>query len=331
MPKLYLAAYTTPLQEKTGYRWIWRHQNISDQLLGVLYNKIKKPTDVLRWSSNELHGGLTFVDSEWCAVFRFLNAGRDALGRQGRFFLTAGFLRSNELSQLDLLQALESPLFSTPLESPVQRMELDLPPVSTHCPDELLRNLREVSMVEVVGVENVNELAAAGAKLAGGSDFSLQVNGESMHMVCSVSVSSPAVEGRKTTSRLHPSSDHKSNLKFPVRNPRNMLPIWGILSVLVILCSTLLYVHFKPPSPQKPLGSSQTPEPQRQVAQQTVTVRGIGKSPAQAEADALTQIKSNVMNSADQASSIRMTYNKNNDYGSVENWNCVVVIEYEQK
>jgi len=273
MLRTYLAAYTTPLTDKTGYRWVWRHQKIPDQLLGAFYSKIKKPTDVARWSANELHGGLASVDSEWCAAYRFLDAGRDALGRQGRVFLIAGFFRSNELPQLDLRGILESPLFCTPLDIPPQRMEIDLPTVTTRCPDDLLRKLRAHSTVEVDGVECVNQLAAACAELANRSDFSLQVNGEPARLICALSVSpSTAIEPKPLplpNPTTKPTADAKPN------GPNHLSVNWMLVviaGVAGLIVGGALGYRFGSRQSQRPIEVFPPPIPEYQSE--------VGESPA---------------------------------------------------
>ena len=234
MLRTYLAAYTTPLTDKTGYRWVWRHQKIPDQLLGAFYSKIKKPTDVARWSANELHGGLASVDSEWCAAYRFLDAGRDALGRQGRVFLIAGFLRLNELPQFDLRQVLESPAFSMPLDLPPQRLELDLPAASLRCSKEVLTKLKNNSHIEVVGVDNIGQLVAACATLAGEMSFDLKVDGAPARLVSNLSIQ-PLLEPSPMPSPLPPDGPEVGNgvIVTPARD-QWMWTIGGLIVGLLI-------------------------------------------------------------------------------------------------
>lgn len=186
MKILFLAAYTTLPAEPPGYHWIWRHAAIPERMPEALYSKLSKPLDVAGWSPDEVHGGVVSMDSEWCAVYRFLNAGRDAAGRLGRFFLIAGFLRRNDLAGVDVRQVLESPLFSTPLDFQPQYMEITSPSVATQCDNGVLQQLRNTTAVDRVGAEHINPLVSACAALNDRSEFSLQINGSAANLVCNL-------------------------------------------------------------------------------------------------------------------------------------------------
>jgi hypothetical protein len=301
MVKLLLAAYTTPATGPQGFRWIWRSPSLSDSILNSVYSSIKKPSDIARWVSGEIHGGLISADAEWCAIYRFLNAGRDSLGRQGRLFLTAGFLRFNELPQLDLRAALESPVFSTPLDVAPQRAELDLPSVSVRCPKDLLDQLRAHSLIETTGGKRINELTAACAQVGRTTNFNLELNGEPGRIACVLFVSLPVLaekkEDAKPTASVLPPARSSSGPSGSNRSPFSCLANRFVAAVLVVVVIALLLYARSGSSGNKRVESSAARTPQempsaalasrKNKAIKTLTQKGSGTAPKQALADAL--------------------------------------------
>ncbi len=112
--KLLLAAYTTPGTGALGYRWVWNDPNILAVVLNDIYNSIATSIpDVSSLALNDISAGIICIEKRRLAIYRFLNGGRDAIGREGRVFLICGILDIADASNLNLYEVLNRPEFCT--------------------------------------------------------------------------------------------------------------------------------------------------------------------------------------------------------------------------
>ncbi len=90
------------------------------------YAMLTKPHNIASWSDENFQGGLLGYDQNWLVAYRFLNAGRDSLGRLGRFFLVVGFVRRDGVEPFRIRDALHSDAFSRISESAPEVMSLSI-------------------------------------------------------------------------------------------------------------------------------------------------------------------------------------------------------------
>jgi hypothetical protein len=129
--RAYLAGYTSPKIGKSGYCWVWRHPVLNEPLCMKCYAALTKPHNIASWSEENFQGGLLGYDQNWLVAYRFLNAGRDSLGRLGRFFLVVGFVRRDGAEPFSIRDALHSDAFSSISESAPEVMSLSISEFST--------------------------------------------------------------------------------------------------------------------------------------------------------------------------------------------------------
>lgn len=165
-----LAFYTSPSEGRIGYCWVWTDPGIPAGLPERLYSALRKPltTSVL---STALNAGVISLGDAWCAVYRWIDAGRDAAGRSGKLGLIAAFLPRSHLQGLDLLAVLNAGPFATATEvqpaatvMPVPRFPAPPPPVK---PGPDLKR-------ELPGLHSYPELLASAAAFVTGG-FLLEV------------------------------------------------------------------------------------------------------------------------------------------------------------
>lgn len=113
--KLYLATHTTPQNGTPGYKWIWWHSEIPEFRLNKLYSTLAKdiPINITDLTYDDTIAGVIKIDSQWACVYRMLNGGRDAVGRQGRIVLNVALFTIGDAFKIDYSQIFKTPELST--------------------------------------------------------------------------------------------------------------------------------------------------------------------------------------------------------------------------
>ena len=124
--RCYLAAFDQAHLSADRTYWTWHHPDLSMHVLdNFLYDCATKhwPDEAAPIAAIRIRGGFASVDRNWFCWYRFLEGGRDKVGRPGRVVLLAAFVRALDHRDLDWSGVLESPQFN---EVAVQ--------VATKCP-----------------------------------------------------------------------------------------------------------------------------------------------------------------------------------------------------
>ena len=108
-----LAAFDQSHLSADGTYWSWRHPEIPREILDrFYYDFAAKHWPTLDAEPEEaFRGGCARVDARWLSWYRFLNGGRDKMGRPGRYVLVAAFVETQAGGLQDYLGLLQSPLF----------------------------------------------------------------------------------------------------------------------------------------------------------------------------------------------------------------------------
>jgi hypothetical protein len=234
MSAIYLAAYTSSKSDKSGYRWVWSNPILGEALLSHCLAKIEKPSDVERWPAQHIHGGLLTCDENWLVLYRFLNGGRDALGRLGRFFLASGFIRRDEVSPFNIREALNSPAFSTISDdSPVTpSMEVAFAP-DLEADQEGLNAASIESHLN--GWPEINRKALGLMRAGGAPDFHLSITGNN----------DEATARFAGSAGTHSGSPRDLRRSSPLRDDENFAPAPStsrVIATVILSCVLVLAV-----------------------------------------------------------------------------------------
>ena len=191
------AFYTSPSAAEIGYRWVWADPEIPAELLAHLYSSLTKPLTV-SGNSSTMNGGLISLGDFWCAAFRWVDAGRDAVGRAGKLGLVAAFLPRNQLAGLDLLALLNGDAFARPTEEHPPSTSAPIPRFPT--PPLSMKPIPWMKR-ELPGLHSYPELLATAAALTIGA-FLLELQRDSRGEFCRLTThesSQPPIQHTRQT------------------------------------------------------------------------------------------------------------------------------------
>ena len=164
--KIFLAAYTSPASGELGYRWIWKDPGISDSLLNSLYSSVSTSIpDVSILLLDDLAAGVITPEKERVAIYRFLNGGRDAIGREGRFFLICGIADISDAPSVDLRELFDRPEFCT---------VRDIRPASTFI--ECASSAHELTLYEIGYLKENHTLELSGPSCMSKAMYALNIS-----------------------------------------------------------------------------------------------------------------------------------------------------------
>lgn len=108
-----LAAFDQAHLNSDGTYWSWRHADLTLDILDAFYYDFAaKHWPTLDTPPEEsFRGGCARVDARWLCWYRFLEGGRDKVGRPGRYVVVAAFVESSSGDFQDCLGLLQSPFF----------------------------------------------------------------------------------------------------------------------------------------------------------------------------------------------------------------------------
>jgi len=238
---MYLAAYTSPVSGKAGYRWIWRHPVLSEALCMACYTHIEKPADVAFWSSHHFNAGFFRYDQNWLVVYRILDAGRDSLGRLGRFFLIVGLIRREEVLPFSLERLLKSPPFSTVSEEVRVKSDLEIEIEGTVYTKQLT-NLYIANAIsgEFYNWGKIDQVAIDCMNLGGGRPFHLKIEGKEHNIRGQLTANGLSREPVSDQVPVSPFQETSSRPRSPTSGAK---PSRGVRSVM-LRSSTLVLVFW---------------------------------------------------------------------------------------
>lgn len=110
----YLSAYDPAHQSPSGDYWVWHHDAIPHQLLDTFYYDYAQsslPNSPNLITPEDLYGGCVLLNTDWVCWYRFINGGRDNLGRPGRCIILCAFGRRSEQIGHDSVDVFDTPAF----------------------------------------------------------------------------------------------------------------------------------------------------------------------------------------------------------------------------
>jgi hypothetical protein len=128
-----LALYDSARRSEAASHWQWQHRDLHALLLDTLYYELVSPqihTAVIESAPDAIFAA---IDDQWCCWYRVFNAGRDSLGRPGRFLVAAALMRRSDVIEADTTSVLELPFFqevalsaeqSSPMTSPSETEQI---------------------------------------------------------------------------------------------------------------------------------------------------------------------------------------------------------------
>ncbi len=112
--RCFLAAFDQAHRAADGSYWTFRHRNVPEPVLDALYYDFAAK----RWpevgtpiTCDDLRGGCARVHEDWVCWYRFIDGGRDTVGRQGRYVLLTAFIEQIHHQGRDWSGVLQSQKF----------------------------------------------------------------------------------------------------------------------------------------------------------------------------------------------------------------------------
>jgi len=249
------AVYDSSVRSANGSHWQWHHSDLQKQLLDKLYYDVVSPQ--FNATANELVPDAIFtaIDDQWCCWYRVFNAGRDTIGRPGRFVIAAALMRRCEVVGADTTPVLELPFFRevaaaaensasipppTGLEQTIDRVEPAIEPQALDC-------AAGGTIVPFKGTDAFHAAVVACGNVAPSSHWGLEVRklmrGEDLEGFATVSFPQEPREA------AHGSTERPADLSSPgsaqnVRNRRLRALLLVALAVLTVGAAATFSVHW---------------------------------------------------------------------------------------
>jgi hypothetical protein len=187
-----LAAFDQAHLSSDRTYWTWRHPELPLRVLDAFYYDhaaMHLPSDVNPIAPTCVYGGCGSVGGEWICWYRFVDGGRDKVGRPGRCVLLAAFVKRDDHRDRDWSEVLCSAAFQEiaaaaptkcPLPTPASlELEWDPPPVVEDASAKIKELLRigHVRLESAIALQQLSAICGAIPTGRGLDGFFIRTNG----------------------------------------------------------------------------------------------------------------------------------------------------------